>query len=339
MPEISVIVPVYMVENYLDACVQSLRNQTFQDIEIILVDDGSPDNCPAICDTYATQDNRIRVIHQKNAGLSCARNAGVRAATGQYICFVDSDDLVSPHYCRTLYDLLHNTTYDFSVCGTHRFEDGTTPSANSFVNEVSTFTNEDFFKEQLAKRSEFGVWNKLYRRELFQHLQFAPGKLHEDVIWSGDLAGHLHNGVICTNAPLYFYRQRAGSIVNTVSRKCSPDYIFAGEHLVHIAESQYPTLVLDCIYYTLHYPWMFVDGIYVHRTVSENRNFLNALQLFIRKYASVLPQLPLSEVLQKRMRLFAKSRFLYGFNAYTRLLRVYLYRILGKDAYKDGHGI
>ena len=127
MPEISVIVPVYKVEKYLADCVQSLMEQTFQDIEIILVDDGSPDRCGVLCDKLAEKDSRIRVIHQSNQGLSCARNSGVKAAIGRYICFVDSDDLVAPDYCQVLLELLEKTDYDFSFCGVHRFPDGTTP--------------------------------------------------------------------------------------------------------------------------------------------------------------------------------------------------------------------
>lgn len=114
MPEISVIVPVYKVEKYLADCVQSLMEQTFQDIEIILVDDGSPDRCGVLCDKLAEKDSRIRVIHQSNQGLSCARNSGVKAAIGRYICFVDSDDLVAPDYCQVLLELLEKTDYDFA---------------------------------------------------------------------------------------------------------------------------------------------------------------------------------------------------------------------------------
>ena len=102
MAEISIVVPVYRVEAYLRPCVDSLLAQTFSDIEIILVDDGSPDSCGSICDEYAAKDRRVRVLHQKNSGLSRARNAGVRQAAGRYICFVDSDDLVCPRYCQVL---------------------------------------------------------------------------------------------------------------------------------------------------------------------------------------------------------------------------------------------
>ena len=339
MPTISIIVPVYKVEAYLPSCVESLLTQSFSDIEIILIDDGSPDNCGAICDIYAKRDTRVRVIHQENAGLSCARNSGIDAARGKYLCFVDSDDIVSPEYCQVLFNLLDGTSYDFSVCGTCRFDDGAQPipdgTGNTFI-----LSNIEFFQKQLSRKSEFGVWNKLYRKELFSKIRFAPKRLHEDVIWSGDLLQNLNCGVIATDAQHYYYRQRNGGIVSTQSQKCSADRVFAGAYLVEAASSVCPELLRDCLCYAVEYPWMFVDRIYVHRAFKTNELFLNALQAFLRKYIAKYWDLALfTEIQRNRMSCFAKSRFLYGVNAYARLARVYLYRILGKDTYRDGHGI
>ena len=333
------IVPVYKVEAYLPDCVRSLREQTFSDIEIILVDDGSPDMCGQLCDTYAREDARIRVIHQKNAGLSAARNAGIDAARGRYTCFVDSDDLVTPDYCRVLHDLLDGTEYDFSFCGVCRFQDGSVPDAQS-VGNIWTVTNAQYAAMQLEHRTEFGVWNKMFRRELFAQIRFAPGKLHEDVIFSADLLRILHGNVIATEQQLYCYRQRAGGIVSNAAEKCSPDRIFAGEYLLESVRITCPSLIPVAMHYAIHYPWMFVDPIYVHRRFRENRAFLDCLQNYLRgNMCDYLEQNVFSDIWLKRMELFAKSRFLYGFNAYSRLLRVYLYHLLGKDAYVDGHGI
>ena len=110
----SIIVPVYKVESYIKRCVQSLLNQTFHDVEIILVDDGSPDQCPMMCDEFAKEDARIKVIHKKNGGLSDARNVGIEAATGKYIIFVDSDDFISPRACEELSHYAHNS-YDILI--------------------------------------------------------------------------------------------------------------------------------------------------------------------------------------------------------------------------------
>lgn len=339
MAEISVIVPVYKVEAYLSDCVRSLQNQTFRDIEILLVDDGSPDSCPQLCDAFAAGDSRIRVIHQKNAGLSAARNAGIDAASGDYICFVDSDDLVAPDYCRVLHGLLDRTTFDFCFCGVCRFPDGSSPIPNSEDGSFSV-PNTEYVRMQLDRKTEFGVWNKLFRRELFDSVRFFPGKLHEDVIFSADLLKTLHNGAVCTQQQLYYYRQREGGIVSAAAAKCSPDRIFAGEYLLNAVKEVCPELMPQALRYAVHYPWMFVDPIYVHCRFRENKPFLDCLQKYLRIY---LPEYKRQDIfpviITRRMTLFVKSRFLYGLNAYVRLLRVYIFHLLGKDAYADGHGI
>ena len=117
MPKISVIVPVYRVEKYLGRCVNSLLGQTLSDIEIILVDDGSPDGCPALCDEFAKKDGRIKVLHKENEGLGLARNSGMSLAVGEYIAFVDSDDYVKSEMYRTLYEAAQRENADIAMCG------------------------------------------------------------------------------------------------------------------------------------------------------------------------------------------------------------------------------
>ena len=339
MPEISVIVPVYKVEKYLADCVQSLMEQTFQDIEIILVDDGSPDRCGVLCDKLAEKDSRIRVIHQSNQGLSCARNSGVKAAIGRYICFVDSDDLVAPDYCQVLLELLEKTDYDFSFCGVHRFPDGTTPVPEDHAG-TAVVSNIEYLKMQFDCRTEFGVWNKLFRRDLFKHIRFMPGKLNEDVIYSADLARNLQNGAVYTNRQLYLYRQREGGIVATQSHRCSPDRIFAGEYLLNVLKETCPELTDQALRYAVEYPWMYVDPIYVRRTFRINKAFLDTIQKYLKDHLTEYQDRKIfSNVQTRQMQLFSKSKICYACNAYARLARVYLYRLIGRDAYRDGHGI
>lgn len=341
LPDISVIVPVYKVEAYLNECVDSILAQTFQNIEVILVDDGSPDRCGEICDKYAQRDARVRVIHQQNVGLSCARNAGIQVADGRYLCFVDSDDLVSSNYCETLFNLLDGTEYDFSVCGVLRYLDGGVIQELDDNSEVNIMSNEAFLEAQLCGKTEFGVWNKLYRRELFEHIQFMQKKIHEDVIWSADLAKHLKKGVICTSKKLYYYRQRNSGIVAEGSRKCNPDRIFAGEYLVEVVRNVYPSLLKVSLRYAINYPWMFIDKIYVKRRFLDNKVFMRKVQEFLKKYKKYLIEYRcFDRIITHRMNLFAKSKVLYGINAYTRLVRVSVYnKLLKKDAYVNGHGI
>ena len=339
MPEISVIIPVYKIEPYISPCIESVLAQTFHDMEIILVDDGSPDSCGEICDRYAALDERIKVVHQKNQGLSCARNTGAREAKGRYLCFIDGDDLLHPEYCEVLHALLEETDCDYSACGVCRFQDGEEPAPILSDRNPVRMKNVEYLKAQLDKKKEFGVWNRLYRREIFDDLLFFPGKIHEDVIFSADLA-LLHGGVITTDQQLYYYRQRNTGIVAQGSLRCSPDRIFAGGYLVESVGKTSPELYDQCLKYAVEYPWMFVDKIYVDRTFAENKAFLSQLRDFIRRYKDDLKGLhSLDPIIRRRMALFAKSYLFYGINAYSRLIRVYLYHILGKDAYADGHGI
>ena len=173
----SVIVPVYKVEAYLDKCVQSLRSQTYTDIEIILVDDGSPDGCPAMCDSYARSDSRIRVIHKKNGGLSDARNAGIQAATGEYLIFVDSDDYIEPQTCEQMLPFVgHDIIIGDGEChgGKSKLRHGHTRD---------TLSGKDYLKLALQKGSmPMAAWLYIYRRQfLLDHqLLFKYGITHED---------------------------------------------------------------------------------------------------------------------------------------------------------------
>ena len=337
---VSIIVPVYNVEKYLPTCIESLQAQTLHDIEIFLIDDGSQDSSSKICDDYASRDSRVHVVHRKNGGLSSARNLGLEVASGSFICFVDGDDYVAPEYCQSLLLLLQENNCDFSVCGTIRFADGA--EAESQENPISTsvLSNGDFLLAQLEKHSEFGACNKMYRRDRIQTLRFASGKLNDDVIWSADLAENLQNGVAVTNCPYYYYRQRQGSIMAEQSIKGSTDFIWAGQYLLEMVRRKFPDLEGKCLNYALAYPWSFVDRIYVQRTFTQNKVFLYALQNLLHENSSqykALELLPL--IIRRRMALFEKSSALYGLNAYARLFRVYLFHLLGLDAYADGHGI
>lgn len=339
MELISVIVPIYNVEKYLKQCIDSIIIQTYPELEIILVDDGSPDNCGILCDEYELKDNRIKVIHQDNMGLSGARNTGIYASHGAYLCFIDSDDLVTPDYCQVLYDLLKDNDYDFSVCGTCRFQDGYDPNPVNASLEGNTLESKEFLKEQLNKRSEFGVWNKLYRRSIFSKMKFAVGRLNEDVIWSGDLSINTTK-CIEIKSQHYCYRQRSNGIVSNQSQKCSLDFLYAGNYLVKISECYYPEILEECLYYVANYPWSFIDKIYVERSFIENYLFLSCLQKILRNHRKSYKEIKsFSKIQLYRMNVFSISKILYGINAYFRLIRVYYCRIIQKDPYESGHGI
>lgn len=212
-PLISVIVPVYNVEQYLNRCVESIVNQTYRNLEIILVDDGSPDNCPAMCDSWAERDSRIKVIHKANGGLSDARNAGMAVATGELMGFVDSDDWISPEMYQLLYENMQQNDSDISACGVQLvWEDGTKPRALTKSGKC-VLNAEDamcaIIEESWLKQP---VWYKLYKTELIKDILFPVGKYHEDVFWSYQAVGKAKR-VSVFDTPSYFYWQRSGSIM------------------------------------------------------------------------------------------------------------------------------
>lgn len=221
---ISVIVPIYNVENYLRKCVDSIINQTYKNLEIILVDDGSPDNCGKICNEYAQHDSRVKVIHKENGGLSDARNAGIDMAEGEYLAFVDSDDYIAEDMIEKLYKQLMKDNSDMSLCSFKYFDE----SGDEILSRMddSPIKNEIITGEQAVnKLLENNPWyfvvacNKLYKKELFRGIRFPKGKIHEDEF----VVHHLFYRcakISCISEPLYHYLQRRNSISNgTVSVK------------------------------------------------------------------------------------------------------------------------
>ena len=210
---ISVIVPVYNVEPYLDRCVQSIVDQTYENLEIILVDDGSPDNCPAMCDAWAARDSRIKVIHKQNGGLSDARNAGMEEATGEYIGFVDSDDYIAPEMFEKLMVRMINTNSDIVSCDAIRVWDDDTPNVTMVHNSGDFVLDRTESMCALIQSTCLiqTVWNKLYKASLAKRILFEKGKIHEDEYWSWQ-AVSLASRVATINNAFYFYYQRTGSI-------------------------------------------------------------------------------------------------------------------------------
>ena len=185
MSEISIIVPVYKVERYLVRCIDSILNQTFRDLEVILIDDGSSDHSSEICDDYSRKDNRIIVIHQKNKGVSAARNAGLDLAKGEYIGFVDSDDWVEPNMYEGLFNYIKSKEVDISICGINRYNASGVCVGTDFAGD-SLFTKELLLKDLYGKPTKAGgvVWNKLFSRSVVQGIRFSPQiKMAEDIVF------------------------------------------------------------------------------------------------------------------------------------------------------------
>ena len=213
--KVSIVVPVYNVEPYVERCIKSLCGQEHKNLEIILIDDGSTDNSGNICDSWKEIDTRIKVVHQKNGGLAAARNTGIEIATGDYICFVDSDDEVSPHYVSGMLKVALESEADIVKCQFQLFE------SEHCQFDVEAETIEVIDGREALRRMCTGlsvsyvtVWNKLYRGNLFSTIRYPEGKIYEDeatVYKVYDLA----NKVVVTNRKLYGYFQRNGSITKS----------------------------------------------------------------------------------------------------------------------------
>lgn len=219
MPVVSVIVPIYNVEEYLERCVDSILNQTFTDFELILVNDGSTDNCGVICDRYAKKDPHIKVIHKENGGLSDARNAGIDVSAGQYMMFIDSDDYIDPKMLEILYERILNDGSDMALCNFLYVDENGTPIIEKntelpIKNQIITTLSEAFLKLTGDKYWYYIIaCNKLYKRFLFDEIRFPYGKQHEDEFVAHKVIGKCRS-ISCVDKPLYYYVQRSGSITN-----------------------------------------------------------------------------------------------------------------------------
>ena len=212
---VSIIIPVYKVEKYLSKCIESILKQTYFDLELILVDDGSPDKCPEICDTYASKDERVVVIHQKNAGVSAARNAGLEKAKGEYIGFVDPDDWIAPEMYEKMIQAMENSEVELVICGYDYYDE------EYYIDEKRKYriaSDEIINQKELMKRMSdmpptirHAVWNKLFKTSLLSEIRFIEG-LHssEDVMFLTEYI-KLVNKVAIVHEPLYRNLVRKGS--------------------------------------------------------------------------------------------------------------------------------
>lgn len=242
---ISVIVPVYRVEEYLDRCIQSILSQTYRNLEIILVDDGSPDDCGKICDRYAGLDHRITVIHQNNSGLSGARNVGLEIAHGDYVCFVDSDDEIDSQMIETMYWAISCRNDDLALCGHQQVNENTAPKAFVPGSAPIRYMTSDELWQEVFSRMNNAAWNKLYRRDLIGNLRFPDGLIHgEDLIFNLKYLIGCESAVLI-DAPLYHYYTRPGSITNSVFNKNRIDEVTTKDLAMEIIRKYHPALSQD----------------------------------------------------------------------------------------------
>ena len=291
-PLISVIVPIYGVEKYLEQCLDSILNQTYQELEIILIDDGSPDRCGEICDRYASQDSRIKVIHQTNQGLSAARNAGMDIATGEYISFIDSDDYIAPHFYEKLLEgFKEHPEAKVTACQVYKNEDGEISPLNSKWNhQYSTIYSSRWCQDAILGKTNVTVWNKLYQAELLKEIRFQKGRIVEDVLFMYDfLPICISQQALLLLLPdyLYYYRIRQGSICRC-STPILPESIRCRKEIAESCRIEYPD-------------FSRAVNQMVNREIIYFNGLLELNKKWKRKYAStyrpLLKLIPLSEII------------------------------------------
>jgi glycosyltransferase involved in cell wall biosynthesis len=242
MDTISIIVPVYKVETYLEKCLESIVSQTYTNLEIILVDDGSPDRSGEICDKWAINDNRIKVLHKKNGGLSDARNKGIEIATGQYLVFVDSDDYIDKDMILSLHALIKERNADICICNYYIVRENGDVVKESYTMDQTVLTGRQVLTNKLFEDHSWiwiVAWNKMYKKALFSEIRYAIGKLHEDEFIAHEIYNQCNN-VACTDEPLYYYVQRTGSIMsqeNNIHRLDSAEAYF--QRALYLEEKGY----------------------------------------------------------------------------------------------------
>lgn len=241
---VSVVVPVYKVEPYLENCVKSILNQTFKEFELILVDDGSPDNCGKICDDFARKDSRIKVIHQRNGGLSNARNSGIEIAKGDYITFIDSDDFILSRYLEKLVEASLTNGSDISVCAYFRCneKDSLSDIEEKNKNTIEVFSDEKMLIFFATKKIGTTAWGKLYKMRLFEKLRYPDGKYNEDV-FTTYLAIHNANRIAVCSYEGYVYRINEKSIMNEAFSIKKLDAIEGCVKRAEFISQKYPDLI------------------------------------------------------------------------------------------------
>ena len=240
--KVSVIVPIYKVEKYLNKCIDSIINQTYTNLEIILVDDGSPDNSPKICDEYAKKDNRIKVIHKQNNGVSSARNVGLDISTGDYIMFIDGDDYIELNMIECMLKNMFDNDVDIVVCNiNYVYKD---KEFIKYDESDRILNNYDAMKEFIRDGIvQAVVWNKLYKKSIIKDMKFIINKIHEDEIFSYEAISKA-NSIYYNSNPFYNYIQREDSITGKFSIQ-RLDAVEAAYERMNSIKQNYPSLYIE----------------------------------------------------------------------------------------------
>ena len=285
MDKVSFIIPVYNVEKYLKKCIKSVLDQSYQNIEVLLIDDGSTDGSLKICDDYAKKDSRIKVFHKENEGLSATRNLGVKLSTGKYITFIDSDDTISEDFCETLLNAIKTQKCDVASVSLvmtrvngYKIETSNDTEVVSHDNELRVYTKKDILKEVLLRKSfKNYICTKLYRRELFDHCLFKEKICYEDVLFTYEMTKHI-NKIAYVDKVCYNYLKRRNSITATCSEKNLNDFLDVALYRYEDVKKNHPECKLYNTYALLEtIISVSIKYVIAHRkyqTVAEKSNHI-----------------------------------------------------------------
>lgn len=278
MAKVSVIVPIYKVEKYLKKCVDSLLNQTLQDIEIILVDDGSPDNCGKICDEYVQQDSRVKVIHKQNEGLSEARNAGILVAESKYVGFVDSDDYIAEDMYEILYKNLIENDAEVSICGLYDcYSRKKIPQYDG--DEFLILDNKQALRTALEGiKFSVNAVNKLYKKDLFAEIKFPKGKLSEDAFTIPKVLSKASK-VVFDSVPKYYYIHRGESITTSGFKRQDFNVVEAYEGNLEFVKSNFPDLFKPAEFRLLWSYTYVLDKMILSENFDDYESYKNILKI------------------------------------------------------------
>lgn len=280
---ISVVVPIYNVEKYLNRCIDSILKQTYKNLEIILIDDGSPDNCPQICDEYVKKDNRIQVIHKKNGGLSDARNSGINIAKGKYITFVDSDDLILENSIETLHNNIKQYKKDISVGQIKTFSKENDINEIEKIQEINNVYDTKQAIEKLLYNTEYtsSTAGKLFKTDLFKNIKFPFGKKYEDLATVYKLIFE-SNGVVVSNKTVYqYFVARQDSIMNEKFSSSRMDALYFTEEILEFVKNKYPDIEISAITRLIIECRDILVEIPKNKEFEDYRKYLNK---YIKKY-------------------------------------------------------
>lgn len=279
--KVTVVVPIYNVEKYLRRCIDSIINQTMREIEIILVDDGAIDNSGNICDEYAKIDKRIKVIHQKNAGLSAARNSGIKIATAQYICFIDSDDYIEEDMIEYLYKGAEKYNSDIACCGfSNIYENGVIEKVTIPTKEIIFSTQEALNIHLFSGYIDVVAWNKLYKTKLFKDILYPEGYLYEDMLTTYKLLSKAEKISLHPDSK-YFYCKRKTSIGGSSFSPKTLNLVNACDECVNFVLKNYPNSK-DIKVSKIQWYIVVLNKMIVSNEIDYN--FLKEIRKMIKKY-------------------------------------------------------